>query len=79
MRTIEHPEITVAAGGSDGDSVTVRYLRLAGTVRFEAPLEGGRTYWHAIYDLEDAAVDVELYVRDEDGQSHYTPPLHVAL
>ncbi len=48
-------------------------------VRFEAPLEGGRTYWHAIYDLEDAAVDVELYVRDDDGRSRYTPPLHIAL
>jgi hypothetical protein len=48
-------------------------------VRFEAPLEGGRTYWHAIYDLEDAAVDVELYVRDDDGRSRYTPPLHFAV
>ena len=48
-------------------------------VRFEAPLEGGRTYWHAIYDLEDAAVDVELYVRDEDGRSRYTSPLRFAL
>ncbi|MET0803715.1 MAG: hypothetical protein ABW009_07465, partial [Acidimicrobiales bacterium] len=48
-------------------------------VRCEAPLEGGRTYWHAIYDLDDAAVDVELYVRDEDGRSRYTSPLRFGL
>ncbi|MET1040176.1 MAG: hypothetical protein ABWZ90_03985, partial [Acidimicrobiales bacterium] len=33
MRTTEHPEITVVAGGGPEDAVTVRYLRLAGTDR----------------------------------------------
>ena len=48
-------------------------------VRFEAPLEGARTWWHAQYDLDEPAMELELWVGDEAGRSTYTAPLRFAL
>jgi hypothetical protein len=48
-------------------------------VRFEAPLEGARTFWHAQYDLDEAVMELELWTGDEQGRSRYTPPLRFAL
>ncbi len=48
-------------------------------VRFTAPVPMARTFWHAVYDLDDPAVEVSFYLRDEDGVSRYTDPMRFAL
>ncbi len=48
-------------------------------VRFEAPVEGARTFWQALYDVEEASVDVSFYVADVEGRSHYSDPVQIAL
>ena len=48
-------------------------------VRFTAPVPMARTFWHAIYDLDDPSVEVSFYLRDEDGVSRYTEPIRIAL
>ena len=49
------------------------------TVSFCAPLEEARTFWHAHYDVEEAAMDVSFFLRDVDGVSTYAEPWRVAL
>ena len=51
---------------------------LAG-VRFEAPVEGARTFWQALYDVEQASVEVSFYVGDVDGSSGYSEPIRLSL
>lgn len=46
-------------------------------VRFTAPIEQARTFWQATYDVADASVEVSFYLRDRDGHSQYSPPLHL--
>jgi hypothetical protein len=48
-------------------------------VRFEAPLEGARTFWHAQYDLDDPGMAIELWTGDEGGRSRYTPTMTFEL
>jgi hypothetical protein len=51
-------------------------------VRFAAPVPGARTFWHAIYDLEEPSVEVSFFLGDEagaDGSSRFTAPLRFAL
>ena len=48
-------------------------------VRFTAPVPMARTFWHAIYDLDDPSVEVSFYLRDEDGVSRYTESMRLAL
>lgn len=67
-------------------TVLDRALRTAGTVshsdidrhfasvRFTAPVEGARTFWHGRYDLDDGSVDLSFYRHDEDGESRYSAP-----
>ena len=47
-------------------------------VRFEAPVIGARTFWQALYDVEEGSAEVSFYLRDE-GRSLYTDPIRVAL
>jgi hypothetical protein len=71
---------TLAAEVSDGavvDPDTIREQFRA--VRFAAPFEGARTFWHAVYDLERSAIELELWVRDEDGRSVYADVVEMAL
>lgn len=49
------------------------------SVRFEAPLEGGRTFWHGLYDVDRAAAELTFFVRDESGVSRYSEPWSVEL
>jgi hypothetical protein len=49
------------------------------SVRFEAPVEGARTFWQALYDVDGASVDVSFYVDDVDGRSRYTDPILLTL
>jgi hypothetical protein len=48
-------------------------------VGFTAPVPMARTFWHAIYDLDDPALEVCFYLRDEEGVSRYTDPMRFAL
>lgn len=43
-------------------------------VRFTAPIQEARTFWHALYDVDDASAEVSFFVRDEGGSSVYTQP-----
>jgi acyl-CoA:6-aminopenicillanic acid acyl transferase len=47
-------------------------------IRFEAPVVGARTFWQALYDVDDVSVDVSFYLRDE-GQSIYSDPITLRL
>lgn len=49
------------------------------TVRFTYPLPGVRTLWQAVYDLEEAAIDVSFFAGDRDGASQYTEPIRFQL
>jgi predicted choloylglycine hydrolase len=44
-------------------------------VRFTAPIEGARTFWHALYDVNDASAEISFYLRDDDGVSVYSNPI----
>lgn len=44
-------------------------------VRFTAPAIGGRTYWHALYDVDDSVADVSFYLHDIDQNSIYSDPI----
>jgi hypothetical protein len=62
----------VGGGGLvDRDDIRAQFR----SVRFEAPVEGARTFWHAIYDVDNPSVEISFYLRDDDGVSQYTQPM----
>jgi hypothetical protein len=65
---------------ADGAVVTHDDIReqFAG-VSFRAPIAEARTFWHAQYDVDDAAVDVSFFLRDVDGESTYSAPIRFDL
>ena len=48
-------------------------------VSFRAPVVEARTFWHALYDVDEAAMDVSFFLRDVDGVSTYADPIRVEL
>jgi hypothetical protein len=48
-------------------------------VRFEAPVPMARTFWHALWDVDDASVEVSFFVRDDGDVSVYTEPMRFGL
>jgi predicted choloylglycine hydrolase len=60
-------------GGAIVDRATIRDQ--FAQVRFAAPAIGGRTFWHALYDVDDAAVDVSFFLRDSNDTSVYSAPI----
>jgi hypothetical protein len=46
------------------------------SVRFTAPIAEARTFWHGLYDLEDASVELSFFRHDHDGVSVYSAPMH---
>ena len=48
-------------------------------VRFTAPIQEARTFWHAIHDVEDASTEISFYRHDRDGISVYSTPHRFAL
>ena len=48
-------------------------------VRFTAPIQEARTFWHALYDVDDASAEISFYLHDRDGSSTYTAPHRFAL
>ena len=57
----------------DRDDIRAQFAR----VRFEAPIVEARTFWHALYDVDDAAAEISFFTHDEDGTSRYTDPIRI--
>jgi hypothetical protein len=57
----------------DDDDIRVQFA----AVRFEAPIQEARTFWHALYDVEDATATVSFFLHDDDGKSIYSQPVTV--
>lgn len=71
---------TLAEAARSGALVDERAIRdQFAAVRFAAPIEQARTFWHALYDVSDASVEVSFYLHDRDGESLYTPPMRISL
>jgi hypothetical protein len=48
-------------------------------VRFQAPAVGGRTFWHGLYDVDDASVELTFFTHDACGRSCYSPEMRFQL
>ena len=48
-------------------------------VSFVAPLAEARTFWHALYDVDDASAELTFHIRDVDGVSTYSDPIRIGL
>ena len=48
-------------------------------VRFTSPIEEARTFWHAIYDVDDATAEISFYLHDDNGSSLYSAPICFGL
>ena len=48
-------------------------------VSFTAPIDGARTFWHALYDVDDASMEVSFYLHDTGDHSIYTDPMTFSL
>jgi predicted choloylglycine hydrolase len=48
-------------------------------VGFVAPIAEARTFWHALYDVDDASAELTFHVRDVDGVTTYSDPIQFGL
>ncbi|HTL85599.1 MAG TPA: carcinine hydrolase/isopenicillin-N N-acyltransferase family protein, partial [Acidimicrobiia bacterium] len=60
---------------TDRDEIRDRFA----AVRFAAPIQEARTFWHALYDVDDASAEISFFLRDTDGASIYSAPYRFAL
>ena len=65
------------AGGALVDEQDIRGHFAA--VRFTAPVQHARTFWHALYDVVDASAELSFYRHDQHGQSIYTEAIRISL
>jgi predicted choloylglycine hydrolase len=66
--------------GAIADGAVVDRDDIAGqfaAVRFTAPIQEARTFWHAQYDVDTASVDLSFFLHDEEGRSIYSDPLRL--
>jgi hypothetical protein len=58
------------AGGAlvDRDDIREQFT----TVRFVAPVQEARTFWHALDDVDEARVEVSFHRHDRDGERVYS-------
>ena len=49
------------------------------SVAFRAPVAEARTFWHALYDMDESSVELSFFVRDESGESIYTEPARLRV
>jgi hypothetical protein len=59
----------------DRDDIRAQFA----AVSFGAPIQEARTFWHAIYDVDDASTEIAFYLHDVDGESRYTDPIRFEL
>jgi hypothetical protein len=48
-------------------------------VAFRAPIQEGRTFWQALYDVDDASVEVRFFLHDRGGESVYSDPIAICV
>ena len=48
-------------------------------IRFTAPIVEARTFWHALYDVDEASMEVSFFTHDADGRSVYSEPLSLGV
>jgi len=71
---------TLTSAMSDGAVVDRDAIREQfAAVRFVAPVQEARTFWHAIYDVDDASCQITFYRHDADGVSVYSDPIPFTL
>ena len=64
----------------DGAVVDAEQIRAQfDAVAFVAPIPEARTFWHAQYDVDDAAAALSFFLRDVDGRSVYAEPIRFDL
>lgn len=68
-------EANIAGEIVDRDDIREQFA----SVRFAAPLREARTFWHAIYDADDASAEISFFLRDHDGASIYSTPIRFNL
>ena len=49
------------------------------SVAFRAPVAEARTFWHALYDMDESSVELSFFARDESGESIYTEPARLSV
>jgi hypothetical protein len=67
--------VTTGSGIVDRDDIRAQFEQ----VRFVAPVEGARTFWHAQYDVDAASMEVSFFLFDRDGVSAYSDPMEFGL
>jgi predicted choloylglycine hydrolase len=72
-RTLD--EATADGAVVDRDDIREQFA----AVRFTAPIQEARTFWHALYDVDDASAEVSFFLHDLDGTSRYSRPMRFAL
>jgi hypothetical protein len=65
------------SGGAVVDRSDIRAQFAA--VAFGAPTVEARTFWHVLYDVEDASAEISFFLRDVDGVSRYSEPIRFDL
>ena len=68
-------EANADGGVVDRDDIREQFA----AVRFAAPIEEARTFWHAIYDVDHPSAEISFFLHDRDGSSIYSPPIRFAL
>ena len=48
-------------------------------VAFGAPIVEARTFWHALYDVDDGSAEISFFLRDVDGTSQHSEPIRFDL
>jgi hypothetical protein len=70
---------TLTAANPTGTIVDAEMIREQfADVRFTAPLREARTFWHAIYDVDNATAEISLFLHDHDDVSMYGAPIHIS-
>jgi hypothetical protein len=64
-------EATRDGGIVDREAIRSHFREVA----FGAPIVEARTFWHALYDVDDASAELSFYLRDVDGRSTYSEPI----
>lgn len=59
----------------DRDDIRAHFAAVA----FRAPIVEARTFWHALYDVDDASMEVSFFLRDEGDRSVYSEPVRIGL
>lgn len=48
-------------------------------VAFVAPAMEARTFWHSLFDVDDASAELSFFTHDASGESQYSTPARISL